>query len=218
MNQCVSLEELDHLTDRWPETMDEYAASVRVLAAELRQTDARRRQAAWQPLHDMLARELAPLLFPRGGAERQARRDAWNEMICDVPALAAALDDAAAKFKAERTPNFVSLFRARLIWKANDIIESEVRRHDRRVRPVADPHALRGQTTAAQPPRCERRILAQQLVAEFTRRDPVDGRIFRLLMDDLSIAEIARLTGRSRQQIYRLCEKARMFANGEAAA
>ncbi|MCB9553513.1 MAG: hypothetical protein H6705_16850 [Myxococcales bacterium] len=213
MNHCISLDELDHLTERWPETMDEYAASVRALAAELRQSDPRRRQAAWQPLHDMLARELAPLLHPRGAAERQARRDAWNEMICDVPGLASALDDAVAKFRAEREPNFISLFRARLIWKANDIIESEVRRHDRRVRSVADPHALRGQTTAAQPSGCERRVLAQQIYAEFARRDAVSGRVFRLLMDDLPIAEIARRTGRSRQQIYRLCEMARAWAS-----
>lgn len=200
----------------WPGSLGRYRDTMLSIAIDLR-SDGPSRELRRREMQDMLARELQAFLLCRDENERSARRDAFNEIVSDTLGLAEALEAASNKLTAERAPNFVSFFKAKLIWKANDILESEYRRHERRARPVADPHSLRPveQRTLPGARRNERRVLVRQIMETFGREDPVYVTILSGLMADVSIAELARRTGRSRQQIYRFLERVRDWSEGK---
>lgn len=197
-------------TEAWPSRMDEYTRAMRYMAAQLRGPDPER-EAARSEIQALLNGELGGLLLSRDEDERGARRDAFNEMVADTWGLAEALEMAASKLSEEKPPNLISFLRAKLIWKANDILESEIRRHQRRVRPVPDPHVLRPpeQRTIPGARRTQRRVLVHQIMLTFGDGDPVNEAILTGLMEGESIAELARKTGRSRQQIYRFLQRIR---------
>lgn len=200
----------------WPESLGRYRDTMLSMAHDLRSVGSQR-ELRRRELQDLFARELQALLLCRDENERSARRDAFNEMVSDTLGLADALEAASAKLTEQRPPNFVSFFKAKLIWKANDILESEYRRHERRVRPVADPHSLRPIELRTLPGarRNERRVLVRQIIETFGQEDPVNVTILAGLMADVSIAELARRTGRSRQQIYRFLERVRDWTEGK---
>lgn len=201
----------------WPGSIEPYRETMLLIARDLR-SEGPRREYRRREMQDMLARELQALLLSRDENERSARRDAFNEIVSDTLGLAEALEAASGKLSVERAPNFVSFFKAKLIWKANDILESEYRRHERRVRPVADPHLLRPieQRTLPGARPNERRVLVRQIMETFAREDPVNATILTGLMADTPIAELARRTGRSRQQIYRFLERVRDWSEGKS--
>jgi len=194
----------------WPGQLEAYRRSMSRLASELEGREPTR-SARLSELRQLLEDELGALLQSRDEQERVARRDALNVIVSDADGLAEALDQAASRLTADKAPNLVSFFRAKLIWKANDILESETRRHTRRVRAVADPHLLSPveQRTIPGARHAQRRILVQQIMRAFGEDDPTNGTILAGLMEGESIAELARRTGRSRQQIYRFLQRVR---------
>lgn len=198
----------------WPECLELYRETMLSIARDLR-SDGPRREERRLELQVLLERELQALLMCRQENERRARRDALNELVSDVMGLAESLEAASGKLTEHRAPNFVSFFKAKLIWKANDVLESEYRRHERRVYPVADPYSLRPIESQSVPGarRNERRVLVREIFATFGG-DPTDSAVLVGLMQDVPIAEIARRTGRSRQQIYRLLERIRNWSEG----
>ncbi|MEZ4436623.1 MAG: hypothetical protein R3F65_29840 [bacterium] len=196
----------------WPECLELYRETMLSMARDLR-SDGPRREQRRHELHVLLEHELHALLMCRAESDRRARRDAFNELVSDVEGLAESLEAASRKLTARRPPNFVSFFKAKLIWKANDVLESEYRRHERRVYPVADPLSLRPIELQSLPGarRNERRVLVREIFETFGS-DPIDAAVLVGLMQDVPIAEIARRTGRSRQQIYRLLERIRNWS------
>lgn len=194
----------------WPARLPDYRRELLRYVAALR-GDAAERAACQDELKALLEDELGGLLASRDIAERSARRDAFNEMVADTDALAEAMELAAHRLSPARAPNMISFLRAKLIWRANDILESDTRRHSRRVTSAADPLSLAtlDQRTVHEAPRTTRRILLRQILETFADGDPTGARILEGLMEGESIAELARRTGRSRQQIYRFLQRIR---------
>ncbi len=198
----------------WSRRLEEYRRELFRYVAALRGTPVERTQCQ-DELKALLESELAGLLSCRDLAERSARRDALNEMIADTEAMAEAMNLAALRLSLERPANMVSFLRAKLIWRANDILESERRRHDRRVISSSDPLGLAPleQRTVNEAPLMDRRILLREILETFGGEGDEDGaRILEGLLEGLSIAELARRTGRSRQQIYRFLDRIRIWA------
>lgn len=197
---------------RWPDELERYRYIMSQLASELEGPEPMRGVRLVE-MRTLLERELGALLQTRDEQERVARRDAFNEIVSDAEGLSEALDQAASRLTPDKAPNLISFFRAKLIWKANDILESEIRRHARRVKAVPDPHVLRPVEQRIVPGarHTQRRILIQQVMQAFGEADPVNGTILAGLMEGESIAELARRTGRSRQQIYRFLQRVRTW-------
>lgn len=154
------------------------------------------------------------LLNCRDDAERRARRSALDAIVVDSGRTPLALETAADRLG--KAPNLMSFLRARIIWDANDTLESTSRRHTRRAAPF-DPVEYAEQASAEHSPRrMEARILVGQ-IARHVRLTETDQQVLTMIAVGDSIAEAARRTGRSRQQIYRLMERLRDFIKGAAA-
>lgn len=201
-------------SDDWPERLAEYRRVLLRYVAALRGTPAERAHCQ-DELKALLEVELGGLLACRDLTERSARRDALNEMIADTSAMADAMELAARRLTPRRPANMISFMRAKLIWRANDILESESRRHDRRVVSSSDPLGLVPfeQRTVNEAPLTARRILLREILETFGDDVEHDGaRILHGLLEGESIAEVARRTGRSRQQVYRFLDRIRAWA------
>lgn len=195
---------------RWPADLEEYRRHLLDYVAELRGTPEVQRTCQLE-LKALLEDELGGLLLCRDPAERRARVDAFNELVSDTEGLAEAMALAAGRISVNRRPNMISFLRAKLIWRANDILESESRRHARRLQTAANPFAQAPfESQVVKEYRLTRqRVLIRQVVEAFDGVEPASGRILQGLMEGESIAELARRTGRSRQQIYRLLQRIR---------
>jgi len=196
--------------DRWPDRLEDYRRELLRYVAQLRGTDAERRSCQLE-LKALLEAELGGLLVCRDVAERGARVDAFNLLVSDTGGLAEAMELAASRVSPARSPNMISFLRAKLIWRANDILESETRRHSRRVVNSANPFTqVPFESQVVQESRQTReRVLIRQILQTFEEAEPTSARILSGLMEGESIAEIARRTGRSRQQIYRFLQRIR---------
>ncbi|MEZ4435424.1 MAG: hypothetical protein R3F65_23720 [bacterium] len=194
--------------DGWPETLDAFRRGLLAMADALR--GGERREAVRDELRVFFERELAPLLRCRGETERTARRDAFNEVFSDGDGLAEALATAAGKLTPAARPNLISFLRAKVIWRSTDLLESVDRRHRRRMVTVPNPLSFAPATGSGGAAAIDRRALVGEIFDEFGQ-DPADAAVLVGLMQDLPIAEIARSTGRSRQQIYRLLERIRLW-------
>lgn len=199
----------------WPTRLPAYRRELRRYAAALRGNRATRK-ACQDELRTLCQEQFGGLLGSRDPFERAARRDALNEMVADTEGLAAALELAAERLSKGRPPNMVSFLRAKLIWRANDILESETRRHNRRVTATPDPLSLVDpeHRVVNSAPQTVRRILLAQIFKSCAS-SPCETRILTGLANGESIAEMARQTGQSRQQIYRFLERVRQWAEAE---
>ena len=194
----------------WPGQLPDYRRELQRYVAALRGPASERRRCQLE-LKSLLETELGGLLLCRDPAERSARVDAFNLLVSDTEGLADAMELASTRLSPARRPNMISFLRAKLIWRANDILESETRRHRRRVATSANPFAQApAETLVVRESRQTRdRVLIRQILQTFEGVEPMSGRILTGLMQGESIAELARRTGRSRQQIYRLLQRIR---------
>lgn len=194
----------------WPGAIDAYRDELDRYAGLLRGTLEEQR-ACQTELMTLVEQELGGLLLCRDEAERSARLDAYNLLVSDTDGLAEAMVVAKGSLTEERRPNMVSFLRAKLIWRANDILESETRRHVRRVMVSANPigQVPPDAQDVREADKTRRRVLILQVIKAFGEDDPSTPRILRGLMEGESIAELARRTGQSRQQIYRLLRRIR---------
>ncbi|MEZ4436254.1 MAG: hypothetical protein R3F65_27975 [bacterium] len=92
------------------------------------------------------------------------------------------------------------MVRAAVIWRANDIAESLHLRHQRRRGPPAEAER------AASPADAFTVAFAREVCAQLAS-GPAPDRALLLIGQGDSIAEAARRTGASRQQVYRAREK-----------
>ncbi|MEZ4437373.1 MAG: helix-turn-helix domain-containing protein [bacterium] len=174
----------------WPAALGDYGAALLALGERCERT------SGMAEFHRWSAARLAGLLNGRSARWREWRADA----LADVTAtIAGTLWAFRAGLDARRRPNLLSMVRAAVIWRANDIAESLHHRHERR----------RGSAVGA-----ERGAAADAFTVAFARgvcarlaAGPAPERALLLIGAGESIAEAARRTGASRQQVYRARER-----------
>lgn len=181
----------------------EYAGVARELAAAVRSGEgARAKVAAWLV-------EALELRAPDGSdweGWREARWDSMADMVSNGPGLAQFLETVADRVEARRPSrlNLLSLLRARIVWRARDRMR---RRATVRARCAVDgPEAVvRGAQSRWMAG------LVVQRVGEHLREIPGALTALERLLQGETVAEAARGSGLSRQQIYRILAKARRW-------
>ena len=185
------LAELEDLESApWPATLDTYAAALLALGQRCEQAPGMAEFHRWS------AARLSGLLNGRSPEWREWRADA----LADVTAtIAGTLWAFRAGLDARRRPNLLSMVRAAVIWRANDIAESLNHRHQRR-RGVAEVEH------ATAPADAFTVAFAREVCARLAAGAAPDRALLMIGEGD-SIAEAARRTGASRQQVYRARER-----------
>ncbi|MCA9608524.1 MAG: helix-turn-helix domain-containing protein [Myxococcales bacterium] len=185
----VELERLE--SSPWPATLDAYAAALLALGQRCEQPQGMAEFHRWSTAR------LAGLLNGRAPAWREWRSDA----LADVTAtIAGTLWAFRAGLDARRRPNLLSMVRAAVIWRANDIAESLHHRHQRR---RGRPAALEETASSAD---AFTVAFAREVCAQLAA-GPAPEHALLLIGQGESIAEAARRTGASRQQVYRARER-----------
>lgn len=137
--------------------------------------------------------------------------DATAELISHPTALPDLLDRAAERLTPEIRPNLQSLLMARLRWRARDL----QRARQQRAPEVAS--ILRGTPAAeAAEPRIIAGLAVEGALAQLADEPAARLAVERLLLGD-SVAEAARLTGLSRQAIYRRLDRVRAWMGDPSA-
>lgn len=184
----------------WPAARSAYAAALLEFATRCERTDARAEVYRWA------VAEFAAYFQHRSERVRACRVDALADLIAElagtIARFRAGLDDS-------KRPHLVSMLRAAFLWRSTDLLESLHLRHARRLMP-----ALRDddRPTAGGP---ETTAMAREVLTLLDPADP-NARALLLVGAGESVAEAARRTGLSRQQIYRV--RARLVALVEATA
>lgn len=186
------LAEIERLeAEPWPEAFDAYAAALLALGQRCEQP------AGMAEVYRWAARGLQPLLHSGSRARRSWRVDA----LADVTArLAGFLWRCRAGLDPCQPPNLLSVLGAAVKWRANDIAESTHGRHARRQGEASRPMGAAGSAFSV--------VYAHEVCALIGVSD-APARALLLIGRGASIAEAARRTGASRQQIYRARERLR---------
>ncbi|MBU0551180.1 helix-turn-helix domain containing protein [Myxococcota bacterium] len=128
----------------------------------------------------------------------EARWDALVDLISEVPRFAALLraiaDRAAAR--GQGAVNLLSMLNARVLWRARDNLRQ---RRALRRRSLSS-----NETHGACHP--QSRFIAQLILERVEARfcqDPEQARVLSLLLEGRTVSEVSRMTGQSRQAIYR---------------
>lgn len=173
--------------DPWPGALDAYGAALLALGVQCEAPAGKAEVFRW------LSAALAGVLNPTDPQLRELRVDALADVVSTIDgrlyAFRAALDHRCR-------PNLRSMLRAAVIWQAGDIATTRYRRHDRRRVYIERPHF----TSPGSP---YLTTLAREVVAHLSALDTPVARALLLVGSGESIAAAARLTGASRQQIYR---------------
>lgn len=184
------LAEIERLeAEPWPDALDDYAAALLELGARCEQPAGTAEVYRWS------ARRLGALLNNGSPARRQLRADAHADIAATLPGT---LWRCRAGLDPRRRPNLVSVLRAAVIWRANDIAESMHGRHARRQGDTPRPVGVaRGSAFNT--------VHAHEVCRRLAAGD-ASSRALLLVARGESIAEAARRLGVSRQQIYRARE------------
>lgn len=171
----------------WPAARSAYAAALLAFATRCERTDARADMYRWA------VAEFAGYLQHRNAQVRECRIDALADLSTELPGtllrFRAGLDDS-------KRPHLTSMLRAAFLWRSTDLLESLHLRHTRRTMPELrddDRPTPGGPGTVT---------MAREVLALLDPADPHAHGLLRVAAGD-SIAEAARRTGLSRQQIYR---------------
>lgn len=180
-------------THPWPATLPAYADALLTLATRCDARPAKAEALRW------LHRDLARALHHRAPALRAARADALHDLVATFPTHLLRLR---AALHPHTAPNIRSMLAIAIAWNANDLHKSRVARHHRRETPLTERPAA---THLADPYTA---TLARQLAAHLAAADAPARALLHVARGE-SIASAARLTGASRQQIYRAREHLR---------
>jgi len=174
----------------WPETRPAYAAALLALATRCEQVEARAEMYRWG-----LA-EFRGYLLDRSDRVSECRVDALADMATGIAGMLLRLRSG---LNDDRRPNLASMLRKALIWIAKDIYRSRYERHASRTAPE-----LRDNERPAVG-RTDSRTLANEVLALLADEPGATrtSKSLRMVGLGYSIAEAARRTGASRQQIYR---------------
>lgn len=184
-------EELLHVVLRlerapWPESQGTYAAGLLALAIRCDFAPAKAEVYRW------FTREAGGSLVAHGESHRANLRDAFHEAVAIIPEL---LLRYRAGLDPGRRPNLRSMLVKWIHWRAGDLYEAEQRYAGRRsTRPIDE---------RAAPATAEAAVELREVLALLDGAAP-HLRALRLVGLGHSIAEAARLTGVSRQHIYRM--------------
>ncbi len=184
---------------RWPETRPAYAAALLRLATRCERIEARAEMYQWATV------EFGGLLNQRSERVSECRADALADVVAEIAGtllrFRSGLDDA-------RWPNLTSMLRAAMLWTSTDIYRIRYERHTSRTAPE-----LRdGDRPAVGRP--DARTLANEVLA-LLADDARTSKALRLVGLGYSVAEAARRTGASRQQIYRARDELLSRIEGE---
>lgn len=183
----------------WPVARTAYAEALLALAIRCEAAPAQAEIFRWAHA------EFAALTQHRDPQTVEARHDAMTDLVTGFSGLLlrwrAGLDDAIR-------PNIRSMIRAYIIWRANQHLESRHRRHARREMAPSPTHARPARRARAH-------VLAEAdaLCRQLAEADHPAARALLLVGLGHSIAEAARRTGASRQQIYRYRDALRRLLN-----
>lgn len=182
------LAELDRIeAGPWPAGLPDYAEALLALAVRCEAKVGKAEVYRW------MLRELAGVIHARDGRWADARLDA-------VAVMATTSDGLLLRWRstldAARRPNLRSMAGALLGWRGNEIWTSRSARHAQRELPwqadLVVPIGARQET----------RVVAAEVCDVLEAGGPPERALLRLALGD-SIAEAARRTGASRQQVYR---------------
>lgn len=172
----------------WPKAMAAYGASLLALSVRCEQPSAKAEVYRW------FMREAGGSLTAFGDDRRAGLRDAFHEMVARIPGL---LLRFRAGLGSERSPNLKSMLVCWIRWRASEL-EASRRRYTSRAVPVQ-------LNDRAAPGRPDLTVHLAEVLALLDGADPT-ARALRLVGLGHTIAAAARLTGVSRQQIYRARE------------
>lgn len=169
----------------WPRALQAYGAHLLALATRCE------RPAAKAEVYRWFMREAGGALVVRDPQRRENLRDAFHEAVATIP-------DLLLRFRAGldpgRRPNLRSMLVKWIEWGANEHYRREQRHAKRQLPYRADDRLIPGGPDHV--------LLLREVLALLDGADPVD-RALRLVGLGETIAEAARRTGASRQQIYR---------------
>lgn len=129
----------------------------------------------------------------------EARWDALADLVSDTPRFTALLRTFAERAETRGAGgqlNLISMLKARVQWRARDNLRQR-RAHRRRcveVRPGSGACRPQSQFIAQ---------LILERVEERFCRDPEQAEVLTLLLEGRTVSEVSRMTGQSRQAIYR---------------
>ena len=180
----------------WPAAMKAYGASLLALATRCE------RPAAKAEVYRWFTRAASGALRDRHDHRRECLRDAFHDTVARIPGILmrfrAALDPA-------RPPNLRSMLVAAIRWRAKGLYRSLHGRHDaRRGHIDADGRRVAGGPDIA--------LEMREVLALLRGADP-RYRALLLVGAGHTVAEAARLTGVSRQTIYRVRDELREVAD-----
>lgn len=181
----------------WPGAQSAYGANLLALSTRCE------RPAAKAEIYRWFMREGGGALVSRHEERRADLRDAFHEMVAKIPWI---LLHFRAGLDADRRPNLKSMLVRWIGWRANGLYKSRQRHASRRA-----PYRLSDQLAPGGPD-----IAAQlgEVLALLDGADPVI-RALRLVGLGHTIAGAARLTGVSRQKIYRARSALQAKVEGE---
>lgn len=170
----------------WPRAQQSYAAGLIGLATRCDLGPAKAEIYRW------FAREAGGSLVVSDERHRENLRDAFHEAVTLIP-------DLLLRFRAgldpDRRPNLRSMLVKWIHWRAGDLHDAERRHTGRCTSLQVDDRAV--------PARAELAVELGEVLALLDGEVP-RVRALRLVGLGYSVAEAARLTGASRQQIYRV--------------
>ena len=182
------LAELDHIeAGPWPAGLEAYAETLLGLAVRCEEKAGKAEMYRW------LLRERVRVIYASDGKQAAARLDAAAVI---APTSAGLLLQWRAALDPRQRPNLRSMTGALIAWRGKDAWTSNRERHWKRE--VQWTSAFDGRVC----PRQETRVIADEVCRFLAAGGPPEEALLRLALGE-SIAEAARRTGASRQQVYR---------------
>ncbi len=176
----------------WPGAMRAYGAALLALAIRCERAPAKGEIYRW------FVRAAGGALSHRDAARRECLHDAFHDT---VTCISGRLLRFRAGLDPSRRPNLRSMLVAWIGWRAKELYRSRRWRHDhRRV-----PYRVDDRPASSRP---DLAVELDEVLALLGGADP-RRRALRLVAMGCTIAEAARLTGVSRQAIYRIREALR---------